>query len=57
MATSRPPKGYQRISVQLPSELVKLLDRQADNLMITRPAVVRQIIHAALKPGQRAAKR
>jgi metal-responsive CopG/Arc/MetJ family transcriptional regulator len=47
MPARRPPKGYQRISLQLPAELIKYLDQQAKRQTITRPAVVRQLIMAA----------
>lgn len=47
--------AYERISVQLPQDLVRYLDKQAREHMITRPAVVRQLVAAAQKQARTAA--
>jgi metal-responsive CopG/Arc/MetJ family transcriptional regulator len=49
------PPAYERISVQLPADLVRYLDKQAREHMITRPAVVRQLVAAAQKQARTAA--
>jgi metal-responsive CopG/Arc/MetJ family transcriptional regulator len=54
MTRRKKPPAYERISVQLPPELVRFLDQRAKADMTTRPTVVRQLVAAAQK-GQAAA--
>lgn len=55
MTRRKKPPAYERISVQLPAELVRFLDQQARADMTTRPTVVRQLVAAAQKQARTAA--
>jgi metal-responsive CopG/Arc/MetJ family transcriptional regulator len=55
MTRRKKPAAYERISVQLPAELVRFLDQQARADMTTRPTVVRQLVAAAQKQARTAA--
>jgi metal-responsive CopG/Arc/MetJ family transcriptional regulator len=57
MPRRKTPPAYERISIQLPNDLVRFLDRQAREQMTTRPTVVRQLVDAARKAATAGAGR